>query len=414
VGALRVDSFENPRSHPRRQLAPVRIVYCLANTGYGGTEVHLRELVLGLDREQFEPMVLLSESEPMRLLAEELRDAGISVGSLPTATRQLDLRTLVDLVRIIRARRADIVHVHMPWPVRSLRLFLAARLAGVPVVMSTEHSHAYHLRSIAGFRGCWLRAIARVRTRISDRVIAVSAAQAASFEDVLAVRAAKLTVIPNGIDSDRFSPDHDGSALRNEFGISSSAPLAGMVTSYVEYERAEDFVRAAAHVRRVLPQAEFLLVGDKHPGIVNEHATQMRSSLEHLARELGVDDRVHFVGFRTDMPRIMAALDVFVLPARYKCFGLVLLEAMTSELPVVATAAGGVPEIVQDGETGHLVPALDPPALGAAMVRVLSDSQRAARMGRHGRRRVEQLFTSGAMIERTTTLYRSLLARRHR
>jgi glycosyltransferase involved in cell wall biosynthesis len=187
-----------------------------------------------------------------------------------------------------------------------------------------------------------------------------------------------------------------------------------MVTSYADYERTEDFIRAADHVAAVLPTAHFLIAGGQHPVVVSEHAVAMRSDLERLAEAFGIADRVHFLGYRTDVPAVMAALDVFVLPAKYKSFGLVLLEAMATELPVVATAAGGVPEIVQDGETGYLVPVLDPPSLASAMLRVLSNREAAARMGRLGRRRLEQLFTAAEMIQRTTDLYRLLLARRQR
>jgi glycosyltransferase involved in cell wall biosynthesis len=191
-----------------------------------------------------------------------------------------------------------------------------------------------------------------------------------------------------------------------------AAPVAGMVTSYAEYERTEDFIRAADRVAAVLPSAHFLVAGDQHPVVVSEHAARMRSDLERLAEAFGLADRVHFLGYRFDIPAVMAALDLFVLPARYKSFGLVLLEAMATELPVVATAAGGVPEVVRDGDTGYLVPPLDPPALASAMLDVLTNKEEGGRLGGEGRRRVEQLFTTAIVIERTTDLYRSLLARR--
>jgi glycosyltransferase involved in cell wall biosynthesis len=415
MGGARVEPFRAPATHlpDRPLLRRARVAYILANRGYGGTEVHLRQLVLGLDREKFDPVVLLVANKPMGVLAEELRDAGIAVETLPTVTRRVDLRTFVDLVRVIRAQRAGIVHVHMPGPAGGLSVFLAARLAGAPLIVSTEHSHAYHLRSASGPRGAWLRTIARLRLRLSNRLIAVSAAQQASFQSVLGVRPERTTVIWNGIDPDRYSSGHDGAAIRREFDVPTSAPLAGMVTSHVEHERAEDFVRAAARVANVEPAAHFWVVGDQHPTVVKDHATMMRSMLENLTEELGLKDRVHFLGYRTDMPRVMSALDVFVLPARYKSFGLVLLEAMATEVPVVATAAGGVPEIVRHGESGFVVPPLDPRALATAMLSVLTNKEEALRMGRQGRRRVEQAFTTASMVDRTTELYRLLLARPH-
>jgi glycosyltransferase involved in cell wall biosynthesis len=409
MGSRGVESLEAP-THPRTEpLRRARIVYVLANEGYGGTEVHLRQLALGLDRKQFDPVILLSANEPMGVLAKELRERGLVVQSLPAAPRPVDPRSFVELVRVIRAQGAAVVHVHMPWPVGDLSIFLAARLAGVRVVVSTEHSHAYHFRSVRGFRGRWLRTLARIRIRLSDRVIAVSAAQLRSFREVLGTRASKLTIIPNGTDPERFSSSVDGSTARSELGIATSVPVAGMVTGYAEYERTEDFIRAADHVVAALPGAHFLIAGDQHPVVASEHATNMRRDLEHLAEAFGLTDRVHFLGYRTDMPRVLASLDVFVLPARYKTSSLVLREAMASEVPVVATDTGGVPEAVEDGKTGYLVPPLDPRALAMAMMRVMTDREEARQLGRRGRRQVEEVFTKDAMISRAEELYRSLL-----
>jgi glycosyltransferase involved in cell wall biosynthesis len=389
------------------------VVYVLSNRGYGGTEVHLRLLVLGLDREEFEPVVLLGANEPMEVLAGELRQAGITVGSLPTATRRVDVRAFVDLVRVIRDQHADIVHVLMTGPVRGLTPFLASRLAGVPAIVSTEHSHAHHLEGTPGVRGALLRAIARLRLRLATRVITVSSAQGASFRTVLRVSQKRTTVIWNGIDPNRYSRTYDGEAVCRELAVPSSAPIVGMVTSYVDYERAEDFVRAAAIVRETAPTAHFWIIGDQHPTVVKPDAMALRSMLEDLGHELGLTHQLHFLGYRDDMPRVMAALDVFVLPARYKSFGLVLLEAMATEVPVVATSTGGPAEIVRDRETGLLVPPLDPHALATATATLLMDKEAAARMGRQGRRRVEQTFTAAEMVGRTADLYRCLVLHRH-
>jgi glycosyltransferase involved in cell wall biosynthesis len=414
MGAPGTESLEDPTTRPRTSMSagPVRVVYVLANEGYGGTEIHLRGLVTGLDRAHFDPTVLLSANAAMDVLAKELGEAGVEVGVLPTVGCRFDLPGIVDLARVIRAQRADIIHVQMPTPMGGFAAVLAARLAGVPVVVSTDHSHAYHLRSVTGLRGHVLRATARLRFRLSDRAIAVSAGQQASFTEVLGVRPDKLTAIPNGIDPDRYAHGNGGSAVRRELGVPGSAPVAGMVTSYAEYERTEDFIRAADHVAAVLHAAHFLIAGDQHPVVGSGDAARMRADLERLAEAFGLSDRVHFLGYRTDMPPIMAALDVFVLPARYKSFGLVLLEAMASELPVVATAAGGIPEIVRNDETGLLVPPLDPRELGMAMIRVMTNKEEALGMGQRGRHRVEQLFTENEMIDRTTNLYQLLLARR--
>jgi glycosyltransferase involved in cell wall biosynthesis len=244
-------------------------------------------------------------------------------------------------------------------------------------------------------------------------MIAVSAAQAATFRQILRVPSDKITVIHNGIDPTTFSAGGLGMAIRDELGVPGSSPVLGMATGYFEYERVEDFLDAGARVLERVPAAHFFVVGDRHP-TRSDKTARRRAELKRLALRLGLAQRVHFLGYRPDMASVLAALDVFVLPATFKCFGLILLEAMASAVPVVATDQGGAPEIVRHEQTGLLVPPLSPTALSNAIVRILRDPQTATRMGHCGRQVVREQFTTGLMVERTTTLYRSLLNDRRR
>lgn len=383
------------------------VAYVLSDAGYGGTEVHLRDLVRRLDP-TFRPVALLAGAGPEQVLAPELRALGAEVDCITSMFAAGHGSS--PLVRALRRHRPDVVHVHMANPVGFTKAFVAARVARVPALMSTEHGHAYHLAAIPGVTGRRLRAQARARIAMEDRVIMVSGAQARTFEDVLGARRSKMAVIHNGIETSAFATA-DGASVRAELGLPVCAPVAGMVTSFFEYERVEDFVRAAALVVRRVPDAHFVVVGDRYP-VTDAAADEVRGRVVALVREHGLEDRVHLTGFRDDMPAVLAALDVFVLPARSKVFGLVLVEAMAAGKPVVATNAGGVPEIVVAGETGVLVPPLAPERLADALGALLVDGERRARMGHAGRCRAESHFSAVTMAARTAALYRDVLARR--
>jgi glycosyltransferase involved in cell wall biosynthesis len=245
---------------------------------------------------------------------------------------------------------------------------------------------------------------------MEDQMIAVSEAQAATFARVLGIGRAKITVIHNGVDVNRFTPQVDGSPIRAELDIALSSSLVGMVTGFYDYERCEDFLAAAAQVLFRAPTTRFMIIGGR-PGRVTDIARK-RAELEALARRLGLRAALRFSGFRTDMPRVMAALDVLVLPATFKTFGIAILEAMATGKPVVATNAGGVPEVVRNHETGLLVPPRDPTRLAHAILQLIRNPGMGASMGQRGREHVVQRFTAETTAERTAELYTSLWARR--
>ncbi len=169
-------------------------------------------------------------------------------------------------------------------------------------------------------------------------------------------------------------------------------------------KRFEDFLRAAPRITRELPHVHFLIGGTGEP----QHCV----ALHALVRDLNLGGRVHFLGFRVDAPRIIAALNVLVLASEYEGFPLVTLEAMARKIPVVATDIGGVHEQIIHGETGYLVPPRDVAALSEAVLTVLRDPAQAGRVAQQARRTVEQRFDARAMAERVQALYLRMLAHR--
>jgi glycosyltransferase involved in cell wall biosynthesis len=222
------------------------------------------------------------------------------------------------------------------------------------------------------------------------------------------VPGAVLVPIHNGVDLDEFSPAVDGDPFRRECGFEKDAPLAGLVAMLAPWKGHMDFVEAAAQVARQIPRARFPIIGEEI--YVTEGHGRFRRQLRERITALGMDGATALLGRRMDMPRVMAALDVSVhASSRPEPFGRVLIEAMAAGKPVVATAAGGVPEIVTDGETGLLVPPGEPAALAAAIRRLLIDPCLRERLGNAGRREAEARFDIRIHAERIQEVYRSVL-----
>jgi glycosyltransferase involved in cell wall biosynthesis len=180
-----------------------------------------------------------------------------------------------------------------------------------------------------------------------------------------------------------------------ELGVPAGCPVVGNVAALTDHKDHATLIEAAARVRARVPEARFVIVGDG----------PLRPRLEALCRERGVADRCIFAGFRQDLDRLFPAFTVFCLSSHMEGLGTSLLDAMAFSRPVVATAAGGIPEAVEDGVTGRVVPVRDPAALADALALVLTDADKARAMGAAGRRRFEERFTAERMVDETLAAY---------
>lgn len=259
---------------------------------------------------------------------------------------------------------------------------LAARLARCPSVIRLHDivdSDAFSRLNIRLFKNC--------SKHLSARTLTVSRASEDRMA-ALGVPRSKLLTVYNGIDLEAEARPVDRDAVRRELGIEPGAPLAGLVGRLVDWKGPDYFIKAAARVASEVPGSRFVLVGDAvfgEKGYVDE--------LKGLADSLGLADRLVFTGFRDDVSSIMSSLDVLVhastLPDPLPT---VLIEAMAKSRPVVASAAGGVPEMVEEGVTGLTVPPRDTRALAGAMAALLADPERARAMGARGLERAKRLF----------------------
>jgi glycosyltransferase involved in cell wall biosynthesis len=241
----------------------------------------------------------------------------------------------------------------------------------------------------------------RMLTPITDGFIGVAQAHGEFLVDFEKFPANKVHVIPNGVDCDRFQPSpKDRASARAELGIAENAPLVGIVAALRPEKNHELFLRAAAVVQRQIPGARFVIVGDGPE----------RARCEQWARELGITEFVHFQGSRSDIPRWLAAMDVFALTSHNEANPVSILEAMSCGIPVVAPKVGSISESVHDGKTGFLVEPGDEQEQASKWLTLLRDPTLAKSMGLEGRRTVMESWSLDRMVRGYETLIERIYA----
>jgi glycosyltransferase involved in cell wall biosynthesis len=245
----------------------------------------------------------------------------------------------------------------------------------------------------------------RKLSHFTDKIICCSKAVENFVKDFENIKDGKTTVIYNGVDEDRFSRLKDSKSIRTELGIDEGSPVVGSVSSLTPHKGHEHLIQAASLVLDKHPSTRFLIVGD---GL-------LRKRLEDQAKDLNIHSTVIFTGERKDIPEILSLMDVFVLPSfSREGLGLAIIEAMAAKKPVVATEIGGIPEAVNKGKTGFLVPPGDPAALATAIVELLQNPKKAKEMGEKGRARVMERFTKTKMLSEIQEVYQSLVSHSER
>lgn len=217
---------------------------------------------------------------------------------------------------------------------------------------------------------------------------------------------ARVHTILNGIDTSKWGASVDGDGVRRELGIAPDAPLLASVSRLFAQKGQRELLRALAIVRKRVPAVRMLIVG---ADAVEVHGGSFTSELKVLARELGLEESVVFTGERADIPQIMAACDVFTMPSIEEPFGLVYLEAMAMQRPVVGVNDGGTPEVVEHGQSGLLAPTHDIEALAVNIITLLENRELRARMGAYGRARVLDYFTAQRMARDAGAAYGAVL-----
>ncbi len=371
---------------PRPSLAGgrrIRVVEVLATGTSGGAQEHLLSLVMRLDTTRYDvSVVALSAGVTVRKLQKaeipvlviDDPDDTIAVGALAAHLAEV---------------RADVVHAHMyRAETVATRAVIALGEAGQrrPYLVATIHSS--RIRSAEDQQHL------RELTPHMDRLIAVSKAIEHKLVDEQRC-AAPVTLVYNGVDLDRYDNQEACCTLPEEYGMEPGSQIVGVVARLEPEKGHPTLLEAWPKVLRAVPDAYLLIVGEG----------SRRDALEAQARELRIAHRVVFTGRRDDVPAVTAALDVAVLPSYREAQGMVILEAMALSRPVVASNVGGIPEMIEDGVTGLLVPPRDADALAAAIVKLLKNHPLADTLGRAGHDMVHDRFCIELMVGAIASIY---------
>jgi len=361
----------------------------LTNFRIGGTERQVANLALGIDPLQFDLHLaclcqmgeLLEELETLRVPRPEFR-----IGSLYSP------RTLwqgIRLAHYVRRNLIQIVHSYGFYP--NVFTVPVARLAGASIVVASIRDTGDLLTPTQ----TWLQ---KLVCRLADCVLVNAEAIRESLIEQ-GYAPSKIVVIRNGIALSNFTHSERSAVLRRELGFPPSARLVAVFSRLNPMKGVEYFLDAASIVAERFPDVRFLVAGDGGS----------RKELEDRARRLGLEARIVFTGFRSDVRELLSEAAISVLPSLSEGTSNTLLESMAAGLPVVATQVGGNPEVIEDGVSGLLVPPRDSAEIAAAVGRLLEDEGFARRLGQAGMRRVSELFSLSGSVQQTEHLYQRLI-----
>jgi len=379
---------------------PLRIAIVIARLNVGGPATHVIELAAGLPRERFAVRLFAGREgrgeAGMHYLAEE---KGVRPESIPSLSPHLgpsDLIAFFHLLRLFRGWKPDVVHTHTAKAGAVGRA--AARCAGVPVIVHTFHGHVlrgYFPRPLEGF----FRGVERGLARITDRIVTLSPALKADLAGMGIAVAEKIEVVPLGMDlAPLLGCDARRVELRAELDIHAGDPLVGIVGRLVPIKNHRLFLETARSMVNSGSSARFVIVGDG----------ELRYFLGNLASEMGIADRVRFLGWRKDMVPVYAGLDLLALTSDNEGKPVAMIEGMAAGVPVVATAVGGVPDVVRDGVTGRLVPPGEPESMCRAWRAALEEKEATNRMRAEARREMMERFGRERMLSAMAALYGEL------
>ena len=368
----------------------------------GGPAIHVSLLASRLDPTRYETLLVSGvESGDEGSMLELGRLPPVEPTIVPTLGRAIspldDVRALARLVALARSFKPDIVHTHLAKAGALGRV--AARLAGARVVVHTYHGSVFRgyfgQRESAVYLG-----IERALGRITTRIVAITSGQKADLVSLGIAPSAKIVEIPLGLDLDQFRELPAREAAITALGLPSDGRYVAIVARIVPIKDVPTFLRALSRITELLPDVRGLVVGDGPD----------RAAVERVARDLGLGDRCRFLGWRADLPNVYAAAEVVVLCSLNEGSPISVIEAMAAGRAVVATAVGGVPDIVNEA-TGVLVPAGDHQALADAVAGLFKDPERRAELGRNGRDVAGRRFGSDRLVADVDRLYMELLDR---
>jgi glycosyltransferase involved in cell wall biosynthesis len=355
----------------------MKILHIDIEKGFRGGELQVLLLMDGLKKRGHENFLVASNA----LLVKKAKPITESILTI-NPKRILDFVNIFKISRFIESSKADILHLHTAHS--HLVGGIAGKIKHKPVIVTRRVD--FPIKSRFKYN------------RLADKVIAISKA----VENILlegGVEKNKIVLIPSGIDTAKFDNHKGGEYLFREFNIPDKKLMIGTVAHLTDHKGHTYLLDAIPKVLKEFPHSFFLFVGDG----------ELKNYLRTKSRILGIRDKVFLTGFREDIPEILSILDMFVLPSHLEGLCTSLMDAMYMQVPVVATTAGGIPEVVENGKTGLLVPPKDPNALAGAIIKLLKDEDKRKTFAAEGRKRVLQKFTASEMVEKVEKVYLDLL-----
>lgn len=386
-----------------------KIVHIITRLDKGGsaqnTSLTCRELsrkyemvlVHGLS---FESRMTEQEKESVDQGIKESVEKGVRVIAIPSLVRRIsplqDLKALFSLWRLLIRERPFIVHTHTSKA--GILGRLAAKFAGVPIIIHTPHGHVFY-GHFGPLISKFFLLTERLMARITDRMVSLTQAEKNDYVALSISSPEKVTTIHSGVDVDRFMNIQVNIAeKKRELGLNSKGLMVGTVGWLLSIKGPMHLLKAMPYVWENHPETSLIFVGKG----------DLEKGLKEEARRMGVSDKVIFLGWRDDIPEIMQVLDVFVLPSLNEGMGRVLVEAMAAGKPVVASSVGGILDLVKEGQNGFLAEPGDEKGLAIAIRKLLDDKKMRDEMGERGREMATK-FSVEKMVEKIDVLYESLL-----
>ena len=396
---------------------PVRVLFMQSQSFFGADSYTHALLMRHFDRREVLPYVALTTAEAENPGVCAMRH----IGDIPgVAVRPTYFGpSLFGVHGLERARRT----LHAPRvPLSLLSLAQYIRRHDIQVIHATEKPRdAFYGALLSKLTGAklvvhlhvkfeeWIRGTAKWAIDRADAIVGVSRYVAQSAIDA-GYPPERVYHVLNSIDlsDSRWNPTLDGTAARQSLGIPDDAPLLGIVSRLFSWKGHGDLLDALVYVKQQVPSFRLVIVGEDDAR-ANPGGGSYRAQLEAQARRLGLEEHVIFAGFRTDIPELMAAMDVYTMPTWEEPFGVVFVEAMAMEKPIVAWDSGGAPEIIEHGRTGFVIQPKLTESLAESIVRLLRDAPLRRRFGVEGRRRAEEVFNPQRMCRDMAGVYRAVV-----
>ena len=364
------------------------VLHTIGSGGPGGAETLVLNLATRLDPKRFRSIVVLP---PGPWLNQKLRESGVPIYEIEWR-KWFDPRGPLSMAKIVLKEKADLIHSHLPG--QNFMSCITGTLTRRPTLVTYHGAVEFKdSHTVKGQVRSWI-----VRNSASGMIVVCDFV--GDMIRSMGFPHHRVTRIYNGIDTQKFRIARSG-VIRTELGIPDSVRVVTMVANIRESKGYDDFIKAAAETLRRHPDTVFLAVGDIDPVI--------GAPLLRLAKELGLDSRFRFLGFREDIPEILKDSDVFVLSSTSEGLPLVMLEAMASGRPMVVTRCGGPQEVLEDGETACLVPPGEAHPLAEKISYILRTPSVASKLGENAMIKVNQDFTLEGMVSKYEALYESYL-----